>query len=139
MLALEVVEVTVSDVDRAKAFYRDLVGFHVDIDYAPSPQFRVVQLTAPGSHCSIHLISADPPTRAGRLFLVTEDLIKERERLLRSGVEVSPIVHKEPVETWGGAWSEGLDPQRGDYASVANFVDLDGNAWIVQERGFRKA
>jgi hypothetical protein len=115
------------------------MGFHVDVDYAPTPQFRVVQLTASGSACSIHLISAEGATRVGKLCLVTDDLATEREKLLNRGVKIGPIMHKEPVETWAGAWSGGLDSKRRDYASVANFVDLDGNAWILQERGYRGA
>lgn len=139
MLALEVIEIPVSNIDRAKSFYADLIGFHVDVDYAPTPHFRVVQLTPPGSACSIHLISSDGATRAGKLYLVTEDLAREREKLRRRGVNVGPIRHKEPIEAWTGGWSEGLDSQRHDYASVADLRDLDGNVWVLQERGYREA
>jgi catechol 2,3-dioxygenase-like lactoylglutathione lyase family enzyme len=139
MLALEVIEIPVSNIDRAKTFYADLIGFHVDVDYAPTPQFRVVQLTPPGSACSIHLVSGHGATRNGKLYLVTDDLATEREKLLKRGVHITPIRHKEPLDTWAGGWSEGLDSQRHDYASVAELRDLDGNLWVLQERGYRGA
>jgi hypothetical protein len=71
------------------------------------------------------------------LCLVTSDLEAERAKLIGRGVDVSAVRHKDPVETWAGGWSMGLDPQRRDYASFADFADPDGNTWILQERGHR--
>ena len=138
MLSLEVVPLPVSDIDRALAFYREQAGFALDVDYRPAPGFRVVQLTPPGSACSVHLVATDSPSRVHGLCLVTTDLRAEREKLLARGVAVGAVRHKDPVETWAGGWSAGLDSQRRDYASFADFADLDGNTWILQERGYRK-
>ena len=70
-------------------------------------------------------------------YLVTPDLAAERDRLMAHGVAVGPVRHKDVVDTWEGSWSPGLDPQRRDYASFADFADPDGNTWILQERGYR--
>jgi catechol 2,3-dioxygenase-like lactoylglutathione lyase family enzyme len=137
MLSLEVVSLPVTDIDRARAFYTEQVGFTLDIDYQPTAQFRVVQLTPPGSACSVQLVVADSPGRVHNLYLVTTDLAAERARLIARGVAVGAVRHKDPVETWAGAWSSGLDPQRRDYASCADFTDPDGNSWTLQERGHR--
>lgn len=137
MLALEVVPLPVTDIDRALAFYTQRIGFNLDVDYRPTPDFRVVQLTPPGSACSVHLVAANSPSRLRNLFLVTEDLAAERTKLIDRGVDISAIRHKHPLETWAGGWSPGLDPQRRDYASFADFADPDGNTWTLQERGHR--
>jgi catechol 2,3-dioxygenase-like lactoylglutathione lyase family enzyme len=137
MLALEVVPLSVADVDAAVAFYTQQVGFNLDVDYRPTADFRVVQLTPPGSACSIQL-GTDPVDGAGRsrdLCLVTADLAAERAALIDRGVAVGPIRHKHPIDTWAGGWSDGIDPERRDYASFADFADPDGNSWTVQERG----
>ena len=139
MLALEVIPLPVSDVDRALRFYTQQVGFHLDVDYRPTADFRVVQLTPPDSACSIHLVPASSPYRLQNLCLVTHDLAGARSALLGRGVAVGPVRHKHPLETWAGGWSEGLDPQRRDYASFADFADPDGNTWSLQERGYRAA
>jgi catechol 2,3-dioxygenase-like lactoylglutathione lyase family enzyme len=137
MLALEVVFLPVTDVDRALAFYVQKAGFTLDVDYRPTAEFRVVQLTPPGSACSVQLVRADSQSRGHNLYLVTNDLAAERARLLRLGVEVAAVRHKDPLETWAGGWSSGLDSQRRDYASFADFTDPDGNTWTLQERGYR--
>ena len=137
MLALEVVPLPVADVDRALVFYTDQVGFKLDIDYQPSADFRVVQLTPPGSACSIHLVPAHSSLRVRNLHLVTPDLAGARDELIARGITVSQLRHKSPVETWSGAFRSGIDPQRRDYASFADFADPDGNTWTLQERGFR--
>jgi catechol 2,3-dioxygenase-like lactoylglutathione lyase family enzyme len=137
MLTLEVVPLPVTDVDRARAFYTEQVGFILDVDYRPTTDFRVVQLTPPGSACSVHLVAADSDNRLHNLCLVTSDLAAERAKLIGRGVDVSAIRHKDPVETWAGGWSMGLEPQRRDYASFADFADPDGNTWTLQERGHR--
>jgi catechol 2,3-dioxygenase-like lactoylglutathione lyase family enzyme len=137
VLALEVVPLPVTDIDRALAFYTELIGFILNVDYHPTPDFRVVQLTPPRSACSVHLVAADSDSRVRNLCLVTEDLAAERKKLIDRGVDVSAIRHKDPVETWAGGWSTGLDSQRRDYASFADFGDPDGNIWTLQERGYR--
>jgi len=139
MLALEVVSLPVTDIDRALAFYVEQAGFTLDVDYYPTAEFRVVQLTPPGSACSVQLVIADSPGRVHNLYLVTNDLAAERAKLIARGVAVGAVRHKDPVETWVGGWSMGLDPQRRDYASYADFADPDGNTWTLQERGHRAA
>ena len=139
MLALEVVPLPVADVDRALAFYTERLGFHLDVDYRPTAEFRVVQLTPPGSRCSIHLVAAGSAHRLQNLCLVTDDLEGVRSALLGRGVAVGAVRHKHPLETWSGGWSDGPDPQRRDYASFADFADPDGNTWTLQERGYRAA
>ena len=137
MLALEVVPLPVTDVDRALAFYAERAGFTLDVDYRPTAEFRVVQLTPPGSACSVQLLAAHSTDRVHSLHLVTTDLEAERARLIARGVTVGPVRHKDPVETWAGGWSPGIDPRRRDYASFADFSDPDGNSWTLQERGHR--
>jgi catechol 2,3-dioxygenase-like lactoylglutathione lyase family enzyme len=137
MLTLEVVPLPVTDVERALAFYTENVGFILDVDYRPTLDFRVVQLTPPGSACSVHLVASSAGSRVYNLCLVTSDLAVEREKLIGHGVLVSAIRHKDAVEMWAGGWSIGLDPQRRDYASFADFADPDGNTWTLQERGYR--
>jgi catechol 2,3-dioxygenase-like lactoylglutathione lyase family enzyme len=137
VLALEVVPLPVTDIDCALAFYTEQIGFILDVDYHPTPDFRVVQLTPSGSACSVHLVAADSDSRVRNLCLVTEDLAAERTKLIDRGVDVSAIRHKNPVDTWAGGWSTGLDSQRRDYASFADFADPDGNFWTLQERSYR--
>jgi catechol 2,3-dioxygenase-like lactoylglutathione lyase family enzyme len=127
----------VTNIDHALAFYTEQAGFTLDVDYRPTPDFRVVQLTPPGSACSVQLVMADSPGRVHDLYLITSDLADAREKLIARGVAVSAIRHKNPVETWAGGWSEGLDPKRRNYASFADFTDPDGNTWTLQERGHR--
>ena len=135
-VSLEVVTVPVSDVDRALRFYVERVGFALDVDYAPNDAFRVVQLTPPGSACSVQLVAA-PAGPVRDTYLVVQDLKAAHERLLAAGVPVSEIRHKTPVGAWDGGFAPGLDPARGDYASFADFADPDGNTWVLQERGHR--
>jgi catechol 2,3-dioxygenase-like lactoylglutathione lyase family enzyme len=137
MLALEVVPLPVTNIDRALAFYTGQAGFVLDVDYRPTTDFRVVQLTPPGSACSVQLVKAYSPGRVHSLYLVTSDLAEAREKLIARGVAVGAIRHKDPGETWTGGWHEGLDPERRDYASFADFADPDGNTWTLQERGHR--
>jgi len=137
MLALEVVTLPVTDISRALAFYTAQAGFILDVDYQPTTDFRVVQLTPPGSACSIQLVRAESPDRVRNLYLVTTDIAGAREKLIAHGVAVCAIRHKDPVETWAGGWNGGLDPERRDYASFADFSDPDGNSWTLQERGHR--
>jgi catechol 2,3-dioxygenase-like lactoylglutathione lyase family enzyme len=141
-LSIEVIALPVSDVERALRFYVDQVGFTLDVDYAPNDAFRVVQLTPPGSNCSIQLGKGLTDALVGSLrnvYLVVTNLEAARRRLLERGVGVGEIRHKTPVGTWDGGFAPGLDPARGDYASFAKFSDPDGNSWVLQERGYRTA
>ena len=140
--SVEVITLPVSDIDRALRFYAYQVGFALDVDYAPNDAFRVVQLTPPGSSCSIQIGKGltDAPTGPVRnMYLVVTDLEAARSRLSEHGVEVSDIRHKIPVDAWDGRFAPGLDPARKDYASFAGFSDPDGNSWVLQERGYRAA
>jgi predicted enzyme related to lactoylglutathione lyase len=114
---LELVNVPVSDVDRAKAFYVDQVGFNLDHDHAVSDEMRFVQITPPGSACSIAigtgLTDAAPGSIAG-LQVVVDDIEQARAQLAGGGVEVSDV----QVFPWG---------------SFVFFSDPDGNAWSVQQ------
>lgn len=134
ILALEVVQLPVADVDRALAFYTEQVGFALDVDYRPTDDFRVVQLTPPGSAASIQLVADDGRRPARDLYLVTPDVVAARQQLLERDVEVGDIRHKDPVAAWTGGWAPGPDPERRDYASFADFADPDGNTWTLQER-----
>jgi catechol 2,3-dioxygenase-like lactoylglutathione lyase family enzyme len=139
-LLVEVITLPVSDVDRALRFYVDRVGFAVDVDYAPTDAFRVVQLTPPGSRCSIQLGTGLTDALAGSVrntYLLVADLETTRAGLLERGVQVGEIRHKSPVDGWDGGFAAGIDADRRDYASVADFADPDGNTWVLQERGFR--
>jgi catechol 2,3-dioxygenase-like lactoylglutathione lyase family enzyme len=139
MPALEVISLPVTDIDRALAFYTRQAGFVLDVDYRPNADFRVVQLTPPGSACSIHLVATLSSDRVRNLYLLTTDLEAERDGLINRGIAVGLLRHKEPVDNWAGAMCPGLDPQRRDYASFADFSDPDGNMWTLQERGYRKS
>jgi len=140
--SVEVITLPVSDVDRALRFYVDQVGFTLDVDYSPNNAFRIVQLTPPGSSCSIQIGRGLTDAPAGSLrnvYLVVTDLEAARSRLLERGIEVSAIRHKVPIDAWDGGFAAGLDPAHRDYASFADFSDPDGNRWVLQERGHRNA
>jgi catechol 2,3-dioxygenase-like lactoylglutathione lyase family enzyme len=138
--SVEVIMLPVSDVERALRFYVDQVGFTLDVDYSPNDAFRVVQLTPPGSSCSIQIgcgLTDAPVGSLRNVYLVVTDLEAVRSRLLERGVEVGEIRHKMPIDAWDGGFAPGLDPARRDYASFADFSDPDGNRWVLQERGYR--
>ena len=132
-MKLELVLLPVSDVDRAKAFYTESVGFVLDVDHQPSDEFRVVQMTPPGSACSvtvgIGLTDAAPGSYKGT-HLVVADIEAARDELVGRGVDVSEIRHMGP-----SGWADGVDPEHTDYASFADFRDPDGNTWVLQEVG----
>jgi catechol 2,3-dioxygenase-like lactoylglutathione lyase family enzyme len=128
---LEVVVVPVSDVDRAKEFYTEKLGFHLDVDHRAGENFRVVQLTPPGSACSITIgtgLNDAPPGSVRGLQLVVSDIEAAHEQLVARGVEVSEISHFD-----AGGRQPGLDPERREYGSFVFFDDPDGNSWAVQE------
>lgn len=126
---LEVVVVPVSDVDRAKAFYADAVGFPVDVDYRPNDQFRVVQMTPRGSGCSITIgkgmAEMAPGTLKG-LQLSVGDIDAAHADLAARGVPVSAVRHHDGTGF--------VDGPGGDYNSFFFFDDPDGNSWAVQEK-----
>jgi catechol 2,3-dioxygenase-like lactoylglutathione lyase family enzyme len=137
---LEVVILPVSDPDESLRFYRDQVGFDLDVDYAPAPDFRVIQLTPQGGATSIQfgMGLTDAPAGSVRgLYLVVADIETCRREMTDRGVAVSAIRHKDTAGGWRGGFLPGLDPGRSDYASFADFHDPDGNAWVLQERGDR--
>jgi catechol 2,3-dioxygenase-like lactoylglutathione lyase family enzyme len=129
---LEVVVVPVSDVDRAKAFYAEKVGFHVDHDTKISDENRVVQLTPPGSGCSIvvgkGIVPDMTPGSLKGLQLVVSDIHAARAELLERGVDVTEVQV---------AGESGFRPSReGDALDNVGFVffnDPDGNGWAVQQ------
>ena len=128
---LELVLLPVTDVDRAKAFYSEQLGFRVDVDHHPSDAFRVVQLTPPGSACSISIgigITQAVPGSVQGLHLVVTDIEAARAELVERGVELGEIFHFE-----AGQQKTGPDPERRDYGSFLGFSDPDGNSWVVQE------
>jgi catechol 2,3-dioxygenase-like lactoylglutathione lyase family enzyme len=130
-MKLEVVSLGVSDVDRAKAFYERL-GWRLDADFAISADVRVVQLTPPGSECSIHFgkgITAAKPGSADRLILAVEDLDAARADLMARGVNVSDVFHR----AGDNSRVSGRDPQDRSYFTFASFEDPDGNVWLLQE------
>jgi catechol 2,3-dioxygenase-like lactoylglutathione lyase family enzyme len=136
-LKLELVLVPVTDVDRAKAFYSDQVGFHVHVDHQVSDTFRVVQLDPPGSACSITIgigITDAAPGSVRGLHLVVNDIVGAREELVARGVDVSEIRHMGE-----GGWQPGPHPGRVDYNSFADFTDPDRNTWVLRERDYRAA
>jgi predicted enzyme related to lactoylglutathione lyase len=114
---LELVAIPVSDIDRAKAFYTDQVGFNADHDYTVSDEIRFVQLTPPGSACSIVMgrgIVTTPPGSVQGVQMVVQDIHAARAQLVERGVDVSEV----KVEPWG---------------SFVFFSDPDGNRWAVQQ------
>lgn len=126
---LEVVMVPVADVDRAKHFYGEQVGFVVDHDTQVGDDMRLVQLTPPGSACSIVLgrgIDESVPGSVRGLQLVVPDIEAARAALVERGVPVSAIQHFEGATRVAGPG--------GDWNSFIFFNDPDGNSWVVQER-----
>jgi catechol 2,3-dioxygenase-like lactoylglutathione lyase family enzyme len=125
---LEVVVLPVSDVDRAVKFYSEQVGFVVDVDHRDGDMFRVVQMTPPGSACSVTVgvgLNAAEPGSVKGLQLVVKDIEAARAELVDRGVDVSNVRHME-----NGEW---LDGPGGDWNSFMFFDDPDGNSWAVQQ------
>jgi catechol 2,3-dioxygenase-like lactoylglutathione lyase family enzyme len=135
---LEVVVVPVSDVDRAKGFY-EMLGWRLDADLAVDDGYRVVQLTPPGSACSIIFgkgLTAAPPGSSEGLQLTVYDVDKARADLIGRGVDVSETFH-DVTGIVHHAGTEGRvtgpAPEHADYGSFAAFSDPDGNGWLLQE------
>jgi catechol 2,3-dioxygenase-like lactoylglutathione lyase family enzyme len=134
---IEVFLLPVTDVDRAKAFYTEQLGFNVDVDHKASESFRVVQMTPPGSSCSISVgvgITDAAPGSVRGIHLVVADIEAAHAELAGRGVEVSEIQHFE-----NGQPTPGLDPDRRDFGSYVFFADPDGNTWALQEVPSRAA
>lgn len=137
-MKLEVVVVPVSDVDRAQSFYK-MLGWRPDAEFVANEDFRVVQVTPPGSACSIIFgtgVTTAAPGSAQGLHLVVTDIEAARAELINAGVQVSEVFHDV-----GGVFHHagtagrvpGPDPERRSYGSYASFSDPDGNGWVVQE------
>lgn len=126
----------VTDVDRAKEFYADRLGFHLDVDHQPNDQFRVVQLTPVGSACSITfgigLVGTEPGATTG-VYLVVPDIEVAHADLEANGVTNTGIQH-----FGDGGLVPGVDPERRDFMSYVYFDDPDGNSWVVQEAHHRR-
>ena len=130
-LKLEVVTIPVEDLDRAKAFYVEKLGFSSDIDHTVSDEVRLVQLTAPGSACSIHLGQNGGGMTPGSLrglFLVVTDLRAARKLLAERGVEVT-----EPQIFDEGTYRPAKEGENLYLVGCAFLSDPDGNAWTVQQ------
>jgi catechol 2,3-dioxygenase-like lactoylglutathione lyase family enzyme len=126
---LELIVVPATDVDRAKAFYTEQVGFELLVDHRAGEDFRVVQLNPPGSDCAIAVMKQ--PDRAGKvqgLHLIVTDIEAGRSELLERGVAVGELFHMGE-----NGQTAGPDPERRDYNSFFSFNDPDGNGWLVQE------
>jgi catechol 2,3-dioxygenase-like lactoylglutathione lyase family enzyme len=131
-MKLEVVVIPVSDVDRAKRFYAGL-GWRLDADFAVGDAFRVVQLTPPGSPCSIHFgkgVTSAAPGSAQNLYLIVSDVEAARAELVSHDADVSEVFHRMGP---GEPALPGPHPQHGSYWSYASFRDPDGNGWLLQE------
>jgi catechol 2,3-dioxygenase-like lactoylglutathione lyase family enzyme len=128
-MKLEVAVIPVSDIDRAKRFYEGL-GWRLDADLTSGDGSRVVQLTPPGSPCSIHLRQrkSEGGSSAGT-WLVVSDITAARAELIGRGADVSELFHFAP----GRGRVSGLDPEGNSYNSFAAFSDPDGNGWLLQE------
>ena len=132
-LKLEVLAIPVADVDRAKHFYGDRLGWRLDADFVVGDHFRGVQFTPPGSPASIHFgkgVTSAAPGSAQGLFLVVSDIEAARAELVARGVDVGEIFH---VAGPGHPPIPGRDPQGRSYFSYAAFSDPDGNKWLLQE------
>jgi catechol 2,3-dioxygenase-like lactoylglutathione lyase family enzyme len=132
---LELIVVPVSNIDKAKAFYTDQLGFDAYADHSGGEDFRVVQLNPPGSACAIALMrNVTAPGSLNGLHLVVTDIEAARADLTGRGVEASDYFHF--TET---GQTDGFEPTRGDYGTFFSFADPDGNGWLVQEVGYQAA
>lgn len=138
-MRLEVVVVPVTDVDRAKAFYAESLGWRLDADFPVEDGYRVLQLTPPGSACSIIFgegLTSAPPGSAQGLQLAVYDIDQARADLVARGIDVTETFHDE-TGIFHHAGTEkrvnGPAPNHADYGSFVSFSDPDGNGWLLQE------
>jgi catechol 2,3-dioxygenase-like lactoylglutathione lyase family enzyme len=137
-MKLEVVVLPVADVDRAKQFYEGL-GWRLDADFSSGEDFRVVQLTPPGSLCSIIFgtgLTSAKPGSTERVILAVGDIEAARRELADHGVDVSEVFHDAGGVFLHAGTDErvaGPDPEGRSYTSWASFSDPDGNGWLFQE------
>lgn len=139
-MKLEAVVLPVSDVDRAKRFYQTL-GWRLDADFPFDNGVRVVQLTPPGSQCSVQFgsnITSAAPGSAQDLYLIVSDIEAARDQLIASGVDVGAVFHEgRPGARFQHHGTSdrisGPAPERATYRSFASFSDPDGNGWLLQE------
>ncbi|MGW6455937.1 VOC family protein [Streptomyces sp. NPDC055078] len=133
-LTLEIITIPATDLDRSKKFYEEGCGFKVDLDQEVAPGIRVIQLTPPGSRCSVSLLSGFPdnpgqpamtPGTLQGLQLCVTDLAAARAALVERSVEVSAIQH-----VGESGWEDGPG---GEWNSFLFFKDPDGNGWAIQE------
>jgi catechol 2,3-dioxygenase-like lactoylglutathione lyase family enzyme len=143
-LKLEAIVVPVSEVDRAKKFYQEALGFRLDVDHRAASyeqalgfrhrgegSYRIVQLTPPGSECSIQIgtgITRVKPGTYQGLYPISSDIEATRAELVNRGVDMSEPFHFGPK-----GQTPGLDPGRADYNSFISFSDPDVNSWLIQE------
>jgi len=126
---LEVIILPVTDMDRSKGFYQDKAGFVMDVDHRAGEDFRIIQLTPPGSACSVTLMrNQEAAGSVQGLHLIVDDIEAARTEITGRGAEVSDFFHFGP-----GGQEPGLDPQRDRFGSYFSFSDPDGNGWLVQE------
>ena len=131
-LKLEVVVIPVSDVDRSKRFYEGL-GWRLDADFSNPNGWRAVQMTPPGSPCSIHFgkgVTTAAPGSSQNLYLVVSDIDEARAELISRGADVSGAFH---FAGFGEPPVPGRDPEGHSYGTYATFRDPDGNSWLLQE------
>ena len=142
-MKFEVVVIPVSDVDRSKEFYGRL-GWRLDADYANGGDFRVIQVTPPGSGCSIIFgrnVTAAAPGSAQGLYLIVSDIEAARAELIARGIDASKVFHdaegvyagKDQPYLFGRLRVSGRDPEHRSYRSFVSFSDPDGNGWLMQE------
>jgi catechol 2,3-dioxygenase-like lactoylglutathione lyase family enzyme len=131
-LKLEVVVLPVADIERSKRFYGNL-GWRLDADFSAEGGFHGIQMTPPGSPCSIHFgsgLTTAPPGSAQNMYLVVSDIEAARADLTARGATVGEIFHRLGP---GKPAIKGRHPQGGSYSSFATFSDPDGNTWLLQE------
>ena len=143
-MKFEIVVIPVSDIDRAKEFYGEKLGWRLDADYDNGKDFRVIQFTPPGSGCSIIFgknVTAAAPGSTQGLYLIVSDIEAARKELLGRGIQISQVFHDaggvyagtdEPY-LFGRLRVSGPDPEHRSYRSFASFTDPDGNGWLLQE------
>ena len=141
---LEIIVLPVSDVDRAKDFYANKLGWRLDADFGSGDEFRIIQFTPPASGCSIIFgknVTPAAPGSAQGLYMIVSDIEAARRELLNRGVEVSEVFHgadgvytgKDEPYLFGRIRVSGPDPEHRSYRSFASFRDPDGNGWLLQE------